>query len=253
MNETWKTDAKDQEILHLIATSFVTSKEMANRLFMSESTVRRRLAGLEKAGMIIRTHGGAVLNKNQQLHKNLPLYFRAMQLDEEKHLLATKAVGLIQDGDTIFIDSSSTALFLLPLLNRFQEISVFTNSLKAATMLAELEIPCTFFGGDVVSGELACNSEETFDMIRNVYADVFFFSCDGVSAQGVLSDHSKRNAHLRMRYMQQAKRSVLLVDDTKLNKQCPYVLCDINRVHYCVCNKPMPLSITEQAAQTVFL
>lgn len=252
MSEPWKTDAKDNEILHLIATSFVTSKEIADRLFMSESTVRRRLSGLEKAGLVIRTHGGAVLNKNQQLHKNLPLYFRAMQLDEEKHLLATKAVGLINNGDTIFIDSSSTALFLLPLLNRFQEITVFTNSLKAATVLAEMEIPCTFFGGDVVPGELACNSEETFEMIRGVHADLFFFSCDGVSADGVLSDNSKRNSHLRMRYMEYAARSVLLVDDTKLNKQCPYVLCELNRVDYCVCNKPLPDSIMSKAAHTMF-
>ncbi len=252
MNQPWKMDEKDNEILHLIATSFVTAKEIADRLFMSESTVRRRLTGLEKAGWIIRTHGGAVLNKNQQLHKNLPLYFRAMQLDEEKHLLASKAALLVSDGDTIFIDSSSTALFLLPLLNRFQNITVFTNSLKAATVLAELEIPCTFFGGDVVPGELACNSAETFDMIGKVNADLFFFSCDGVSSTGVLSDNSKYNAHLRMRYMEHARTSVLLVDDTKLNKQYPYILCDLNRVDYCVCNTQVPATIAGTATHTVF-
>lgn len=252
MNQASKIDGKDHEILRLIATSPVTSKEIADRLFMSESTVRRRLSNLEQAGLIIRTHGGAVLNKQQQPHQNLPLYLRMMQLDEQKQRLAAKAVGLIHDGDTLFIDSSSTALCLLPMLHRFRNITVFTNSLKAATVLAEMEIPCTFFGGDVVSGEQACNSAETFEAIRRVYADLFFFSCDGVSADGVLSDNSKQNAHLRMRYMAQAKTSVLLVDDTKLNKRCPYVLCELNRVDYCVCNTPVPDSIVNRSAHTIF-
>ena len=251
MNTHIKIDAKDNEILNLVASSFVTAKEIADRLFMSESTVRRRLAGLEEAGWVIRTHGGAVLNKNQQPGKNLPLYLRTMQLGEEKHLLASKAVSLINDGDTLFVDGSSTVLFLLPLLHRFPNVTVFTNSIKAATMLAEMEIACTFFGGDVISGELACRSEETFDLIAKTYADWFFFSCDGLSDDGVLTDHSKHNCYLRLQYMKQAKRSVLLIDDTKLGKQCSHRLCHLSEVDVAVCNRAFPDALIERAPETV--
>lgn len=252
MNIPREPSAKDNEILRLVATSFVTVKEIADRLFMSESTVRRRLAGLEKAGWIIRTHGGAMLNKNQPHHKNLPLYLRSMQLDGAKQQIAQKAVSLIADGDTIFIDSSSTALFLLPLLSRFQQLAVFTNSLKAASVLSEMEIPCTVFGGDVIPSEMACLSEETYAAIANTHADILFFSCDALSADGVLSDNSKRGCYLRRQYMQHARRTVLLIDDTKLGKQHPYRLCDLSDVDVCVCNQPLPPAVVESAPNTTF-
>ena len=253
MPTTWKTDAKDNEILRLVSTAFMTTKEIAERLFMSESTVRRRLAALEETGVILRTHGGAMLNKNQPINKNLPLYLRSMQLDGAKQQIANKAVSLISDGDTIFIDSSSTALFLLPLLSRFQHLTVFTNSLKAASVLAEMEIPCTVFGGDVIAWEMACLSEETFEQIARVRADLLFFSCDALSADGVLSDNSKPGCYLRLQYMKHAVRTVLLLDDTKLDKHSLYRLCDLNEVDVCVCNQPLPASITDAAPHTTFL
>lgn len=252
MTVNYETDAKDREILRLVANSFVSVSEISSRLFMSESTVRRRLSNLENSGFIIRTHGGAILNKNQQLNKNLPLYLRTMQFDEDKKKIAAKAIKLISDGDIIFIDSSSTVLFMLPHLSSFENITVCTNSIKAAAILAELEIQSVFFGGNIISGEMACNSEETFETIRRINADWFFFSCDALSEDGILTDNSKSNCYLRLQYMKNAKKSVLLIDETKLNKKCTYLLGNLRYVDYCICNNEMPMHLINTTAHTVF-
>ena len=104
MNTVKELSSKDNEILRLVAASFVTVKDIADRLFMSESTVRGRVAELKKAGFILRTHGGAMLNKNPPSNNNPPLFLRAMKLDDAKRQFAHKGVSLIAHGDPFLID-----------------------------------------------------------------------------------------------------------------------------------------------------
>lgn len=244
---------KEQQILELLTSDYVSVKDISKKLFMSESTVRRKLISLESKGMIIRTHGGAVLNQSQQFYKNIPLYLRSSRLSNEKQIISAKAAKLISDGDTIFLDSSSTALYLLPHLQRFQNITVCTNSLKVATVLTEMRIPCIFFGGNTHPGEFACNSEETFEMIQRIYADLFFFSCDALSSDGILTDNAKHSAYLRMQYKKNAKKSVLLIDSTKLKTTGSYVLCSIKDIDYCICNSDIPEEIIKVSQGVSFL
>ncbi len=253
MDKFLEVDVKEQQILALLANSFMTVKEIAEKLFISEATTRRRLARLESKNLIIRTHGGAVLNQNQHIYKNIPIYLRTTRLNEEKGIIAKKAAKLISDGDTVFVDSSSTALYLASHLGTLKNITVCTNSLKAAILLSEMEIACTFFGGDVVAGEQACNSEETFEMIKRVNADLFFFSCDALSFDGVLTDNSKHSCYLRQQYMKNAKKSVLLIDNTKLGKKCSYTMCELKDADFCVCDTDIPKELRENAKNTVFI
>lgn len=246
-----KTDQKDKELLALLSHSAMTTGDLAGKLFMSASTVRRRLAELEREGLVLRTHGGAVLRQDARSGE-IPLSLRTLQSDEEKKAVAQKAVNFIRDGDVIFLDSSSTTLFLIPFLDRFQNISVCTNSLKAATLLAEQGVVCTLLGGDVVPGALCCNSPETARMVENIYADVFFFSCDGLSAKGILTDKSKANNHLRLLYMKNAKKSVLLLDSSKAGKQYPHRLCSLCEVDVCICNEDLGEAVTETAPNIIY-
>lgn len=253
MEKIFEIGIKEQQILQLLINDYMSVGQIAKKLYMSEATVRRKLVNLEKNNLIIRTRGGAVLNQTQQIYKNLPLYLRTEKLGEEKQCIAAKAAKLISAGDTIFIDSSSTVLYLLPHLQNIQNITVCTNSLKVATILTEMKILCIFFGGNILSGEMACNSEETFEMIQRVYADLFFFSCDALSEDGILTDNSKHSAYLRLQYIKNAKKSVLLIDRTKLNKKCSYLLCSLNDIDCCVCDSQIPKEIINTSNSTIFL
>lgn len=253
MDNFLEINVKEQQILQLISNDCMTVKEISKRLFMSEATVRRKLIKLENQNLIIRTHGGAVLNLNQRIYKNIPLYLRTSQLNEEKKLIAAKAVKLISDGDVLFVDSSSTALYLLSYLRSLKNITVCTNSLKAAMILAEMEISCVFLGGNVIPNEQACNSEETAEMIQRINADLFFFSCDALSLDGVLSDNSKHSCYLRSKYMKNAEKSVLLIDNTKLDKKYHYTLCTLGDIDYCICDKALPQEVINKFSSVIFL
>ena len=98
------------EIMSIIIDSgYATVEYISRKTFMSPSTIRRDLADLERSGLIIRNYGGAEM-KNGDMHIPVPINNRMSQNHLEKAKTAKKAVALIEDGTTIFIDASSTCL-----------------------------------------------------------------------------------------------------------------------------------------------
>lgn len=238
---------KEQEVIDLLTSSntVMTVKNISAQLFISEPTVRRYLTSLANKGYVVRTHGGAMINYNMTLNKNVPLYLRITNMSEEKNKIAKAAANLIKDGDMIFLDASSSSFHLLPYLRNFHNLLVCTNSLKTAITLAEMNIKTVILGGDITASSLASDSQETVDMIKNFNADLLFFSCDALSDDGELTDNNREASHLRKQYMKNAKTKVLLIDHTKLGKKCRYSLCSLSSVDYCFCNIPLPENLQD--------
>ena len=235
-------DVKEKEMLDILtaANSIITVKDLAARLFISEPTARRRLAALADKNLVIRTHGGALINYNVAQNKSVPLYLRIENMVEGKNAIAQQAQAVIKDGYVIFLDASSSAFHLLPYLKSFSDLTVCTNGLKAAVTLAEMGIKTVCLGGEVTAANLACTSYETVETLKNFNADVFFFSCDALSDDGLLTDNNKEASYIRLQMMQRSKTKVLLVDNTKLGKKCWHTLCALSDVDYCFCDRPLP-------------
>lgn len=233
---------KDQEFLDLLAkTNTVMSvKDIAKELFISEPTARRRLSSLSQKGLIIRTHGGAMINYTANYNKNIPLYFRLTSMSGEKNTIAKKAASLIKDGSVIFLDGSSTVFHMLPFLKEYKRLLVCTNSLKTAISLAEMGINTISLGGDVNLSNLSCNGLDTINMIKKFNADILFFSCDALSDSGILTDNSKESSQIRNQFMKNAAKKVLLLDSTKMHNRCWYTLCSLSHVDYCFCDTSLP-------------
>ena len=229
-------DSYEQNILELLASGTeISVSVIAERLYVSEPTVRRHLTLLEKKGLILRTHGGAILN-----NQNSPLYLRIPNAKEEKKHLAESAVKLLSNGNIIFLDGSSTALYLVPLLKKFSTLLVATNSLKTSIALTELNIENIMLGGKVNLSDFTCTDQEAISSLRKINADYFLFSCSALSEDGLLSDNSRDHCFFCTECMHYAKNSVLLIDDSKLNKTARYNICSLNEIEYCLCNIPLP-------------
>ena len=233
---------KDQEFLDLLAkTNTVMSvKDIAKELFISEPTARRRLSSLSQKGLIIRTHGGAMINYTANYNKNIPLYFRLTSMSGEKNAIAKKAASLVKDGSVIFLDGSSTVFHMLPFLKEYKRLLVCTNSLKTAISLAEMGINTISLGGDVNLSNLSCNGLDTINMIKKFNADILFFSCDALSDSGILTDNSKESSQIRNQFMKNAAKKALLLDSTKMHNRCWYTLCSLSNVDYCFCDTSLP-------------
>ena len=233
---------KDQEFLDLLTqkNTVMSVKDIAKALFISEPTARRRLASLAKKDLVIRTHGGAMVNYKANFNKHIPLYIRLASMSEEKTSIAKNAASLIKDGSVIFLDGSSSAFHMLPFLRGFKRLLVCTNSLKTAISLAEMGINAISLGGDVNLSNLSCNGLDTINIIKKYNADILFFSCDALSDNGILTDNSKESSQIRNQLMKNSSTKVLLLDSTKMHGKCWYTLCSLSNVDYCFCDAPLP-------------
>ena len=227
-------DKIEKKLLSCLSPDTATSvKTLAQRLYVSESTVRRYIHTLAERGLLIRTHGGCMPSA-AALDRNTPMYIRFSSEQEDKKRIAERAASLIPSSATVFLDSSSTAFHLIPFLASRQDVTVVTSGLKTAMALAECNVRTVMLGGPVNSTNLSANTALAMQMIEHYNADLFFFSCDGLSEEGSLTDNSFEECLLRRAFMKNAKMKVALIDPTKRKKTLPYNLCKLSELDYCV-------------------
>lgn len=114
----------------------LTIRELSQNLYISESTVRRDLAALEKANLIARTDQGIIALKRD--HGGVSLSYSLKTYEKEKRLIACEAVKLVEDKSTIFLSSASTTMFMIPLLARKNKLTIITDGLEHALKAASL-------------------------------------------------------------------------------------------------------------------
>ena len=111
--------------------------ELSTRYQVTEETIRRDLEKLEKEGFVKKTYGGAVLNKNSTI--DMPLKIREKTNRKEKQKIAQTVASLIEDGESIMLDSSSTSLMIAQELKKKKKLTVITNSVEVLIELSGCE------------------------------------------------------------------------------------------------------------------
>jgi DeoR/GlpR family transcriptional regulator of sugar metabolism len=205
-----------------------TVRELSSQLYVSEPTMRRALASLEKSGMIIRTHGGAIYKG--EIGENLPLSYREREHSEAKRIIALKCLDLISDGDTIMVDGSSSALALLKILKKKNNIVVITNSAVASPILVENGIKTFVTGGELSHDSICYTGAYAERFIDEFSADLCFFSVRTLSTDGRLTDNAISENAIRKRMIKSSKRSVLMLDSKKISDPCLNTLCMIDDI-----------------------
>lgn len=210
---------RQDKILEILSEKkAVTVDELCAELYSSGATIRRDLKLLENNRLIHRTHGGAVHIEGNA--SDFPLTLRESENMSQKEKIAKKALPLIHDGMTIFMDASSTVAALASKLNGFKQLRVVTNGIKTCNILSEksgVEVYCT--GGKLRENAKSLTGAAALHAISGFYADLAFFSCRGVDPVAGYSDSNEEEAELKRAYMQHASKVVLLCDSSKLQKK----------------------------------
>ena len=221
---------RQERILELLnRKEFVTVAEISDALFISPSSVRRDLSELERKHILKRSYGGARLIGA----KSNVVTFGARSYDfvAAKQAIAAKAAKLVKEGSVVFLDQSSTCYFLAMELTKFQNLTVVTNNLEILSLLSRTALTVIATGGTVSRENANCliggGAQRTFSEIR---ADVMFFSANGITESGVITDCTQEEIFLRHAMLASAARKVFLCDSSKLGRQAPYVQCDLSRI-----------------------
>lgn len=231
---------RQNRILELLTQhQALTVEELCSRLYSSGSTIRRDLQILEKSGMLTRTHGGAVILESSA--KDSPAMLRESQNTGSKARIADLALPLVQDGFTLFLDASTTACQLAQRLTGFQHLRVITNGLKTADILSEISgVRVYGTGGRLRENAQSFVGSQTLAFIAQFHADLAFFSCRGIHPDGGITDSSEDEADVKKQYIQNADRSVLLCDTSKLGRQLFCRIGGLKSVWRIICDTPLP-------------
>ena len=215
-----------------------TVKELARSVYASEASVRRDLEALELAGIVRKTYGGVVLEKNSR--GVVPLEIRDSSQSAVKEKLAKRAAQLVRDGDTVFMDASSTVRRIIKHLGGKRNITVITNNARIFSECESPDITLICTGGEYNAKNLAFLGSGAESFVKRINADIFFFSSQAISDIGEISDSSERETSLRRAMLERAERRVFLCDGSKLSKKRPFVLCKREELTDIICDLPLP-------------
>lgn len=220
-------DRKKDIVEILYEKGKITVSELANALFVTEMTIRRDLIELEKSGVVKRYRGGAVLNA---MSSEMPVSQRFFVSQNEKIDLAKRAASFLDHDMVVFIDSSSTCQYIIPYVTRFKNVTVITNSVNALLMASKSKIPCILIGGNYCDRDMCFTGTIAEQYARQFNVDVAFFSCLGLSKEGVISDHDVEQSTIRKIMLGQSKKNIFLFEGSKLNKTYFYTVCKRDEV-----------------------
>lgn len=227
---------REKSYINLLSDGAVSVKELAMKLFISEPTVRRDIIALEKKELVVCKRGNVSLKVNYA-DQRIPLFIRDMEQNDEKRIIAKKAAAYIKDGEVVMLDASTTAYHLLPYLAEFKNILVITNGAKTALESAAMGIKTICTGGELTGESFSYVGTDAQSILNRYNADVAFFSCRGVSDEGIVTDNSILENSMRKIMIKNSKKSYLICDKSKFGKTYLNTLCHINELEGLITDK----------------
>lgn len=244
---------REKEILNILSKNkYVTVDYLAEKIHISPSSIRRDLKKLELEGLITRSYGGAELKST--VNKQIPFFLRRHKNAKEKLFAARQAASLVNPGDVLFVDGSTTTYFMFDYLKNISGITVVTNSLAGMSQCSEFGINSFLTGGKLNpenrSCFVGCYSE---NMIKSFHADWCFFSVQSLTRDGVLYDCFENEIMPRYLMMKNAEKRVFLCDSSKINRFSAYRLCDVSEIDYIISDINMRKYLNEDYPNIAFI
>jgi DeoR family fructose operon transcriptional repressor len=191
---------------------------LASSLGVSAETVRRDLSALERQGVLRRTHGGAVPVERLRFEPEISERFAAMS--DEKARIARAAVRFLPSRGAILLDAGTTTWALAELLPAGRELTVVTNCLPIASLLAPHPSTTVLIAGGRVRGRtLASVDDLAARFIDGLAPDVAFVAANGVTVGRGPTTPDPAEAAAKRAMVRSARRAVLLADRTKVGQE----------------------------------
>ena len=241
---------RQEEILEILnKNKSATVEELAAELFVSGATIRRDLSAMEKQGLLKRSHGGAIPFKSSAEESAFAI--REQENTPAKREIAALAFTLVKNGDSVFLDSSSTTGFVIPLLNNLKYLSVTTTGLRNALLLSQTNnIKIYIAGGQIHNHSNSITGTDTMDYISRIHADIALISCSGADIKAGFTDADIEQSKLKRQMRMNSDKVAMLCDFTKFDKTFMCKDFDFGEIDYLITDKTPPEKYLEKLKAT---
>jgi len=245
-------ERREQIREEVMATGFVRIEDLAERYHLSIMTIHRDLDALQSEGWLRKVRNGATAEPSTEHHGDRR--YRATAMADAKALIAAAAIQLVEAGNAVMIDDSTTALALVELLSTHGPLSVISNSLPVINRMSkEPGIDLIALGGAYYPAYDAFLGMRTSEAIRSLRANVVFMSPTAVT-NGQCYHQSQETVAVKRAMIESADRTVLLLDHTKFRKSGVYQLAALTDFDLVIVDNDTPeAEVTALRAQGVNL
>jgi len=206
----------------------LTVAQLSERFDVSEVTIRQDLQALHDQGFLLRTRGGAVSsNKMPEMSFDM----RMQQNAAMKSRFGKYAAELVNDGDTIFLDASTTSHAMIPHLKKFSELTVATNSLKVALAFLDApQIQVTLPGGHLRRESISLVGLTNDSPLPPINIQFGFFGARGLTLEEGLTDVNINEVAMKRRIIESCRQVIALVDSQKWGKVAAYTFARLPQI-----------------------
>jgi DeoR family transcriptional regulator, fructose operon transcriptional repressor len=226
---------RHQHILeYAIKHGLARTKELALEFGVHEMTVRRDMDFLEEKGLLERVHGGAIVVK--EVSEELAYGLRSAQKTLEKQRIARAALNLIEDGDTIAIDSSTTGLALVRMLAA-RDVHAIITGLDAANVLASSGVAFSIMGGTYHPPARSFVGSVFSAGLKRFHPDKVFFSSKGFTPEHGFTDAHLPEVEAKELLIQASAKKIALLDSSKFGTRAANQIVAMNAVDIIITDK----------------
>jgi len=226
-------DRKDEILLFIKEKGAASIGEMALKFAVSEMTVRRVLYKLADSGLVIRTPGGAMVTPSGSMEKSF--LERSARNAGAKDAIGREAAKLVQNGETIVLDSGTTTRYIARYLAAKRDVTVVTTSLAVLEELAgSARVDVRLTGGAYRRSSHDLTGNAVVDSLGGVYADKVFFGAAALSFhKGVMNF----DAEMPRVFLRAGRERILSIDSSKIGTEAVYRLCAVEKCDLVVTDK----------------
>ena len=241
------TERQEQIIGILEKHGYVTVKYLTDALHYSSATINRDLNALQSQQIVTRSYGGVELTST----KYVPVFLRTHKTHTVKRYIGKAAASFVKDGDTIFIDGSTTAQYMAQYLISKKDITVITNNIVLAADLSTHGINVICLGGRVVEAPSMLYGPESVENASKYMVDKVFFSTSAVSGDGMIA--SGVYDLMFKALFERAKEVFYLVDHKKVGEPFQRIFCNFNDVTHVISDYVFSDAVKTKYSKTSFV
>jgi DeoR family transcriptional regulator of aga operon/DeoR family fructose operon transcriptional repressor len=206
---------RQDRIIELLETQKrVSVAALSERFGLSQATVRSDLGALLREGLIVRTHGGAILAESDGIEMSFRL--RRQLHSAEKERIGAAAAAMIEDGEAIALDASTTALAIAVQIRDRRELTVVTNGIYIALALIDRPGVTVFMpGGFLRRDSVSMVGGDGRELIQSYHVQRGFFGAKGLTLREGLTDVNCDEVAIKRDMVRHAKQVIAVVDSSK--------------------------------------
>lgn len=217
----------------------VLVQQLAVEFSVTEETIRRDLEKLEDQGILKRTYGGAVISEGT--NSDMPLFIREITNKDGKMKIAERVAAEIKEGETLMLDSSSTAFYVAKCLKESgKSVTLITNSLKVISEMQDVNgINLILAGGSFRITSKSFVGKWAENVIKNYYVNKAILCCKGMDIDRGVMDSNEQEAEVKKMMAKCSDKVFLIVDKVKFDRSSFVKIMDFEKIDYIYTDEPL--------------